>query len=103
MVLLPKEIEENLPPLYSTEDIATKDKIVKIKFFTPDSNWSWYVVEYDKEQKIFFGYVDGLYPEWGYFCKAEIENATGPLGLNIERDLHFKEQPFGKIKELQWV
>ena len=49
MVLLPKEIEEKLPPLYSTENIATKDKIVKIKFFTPDSNWSWYVVEYDKE------------------------------------------------------
>ena len=35
MVLLPKEIEEKLPPLYSTENIATKDKIVKIKFFTP--------------------------------------------------------------------
>jgi len=35
MVLLPKEIEEKLPLLYSTEDIATKDKIVKIKFFTP--------------------------------------------------------------------
>jgi hypothetical protein len=24
------------------------------------------------------------------------------LGLKIERDLHFKEKPFGKIKELQW-
>ena len=59
------------------------------------------MVEYDKEQKIFFGYVDSLYPEWGYFCRAEIENATGPLGLNIERDLHFKEQPFGNIKELK--
>jgi len=28
MVLLPKEIEEKLPPLYATEKIATKDKIV---------------------------------------------------------------------------
>ena len=45
MVLLTKEIENDLPKLYSTENIATKDKIVKIKFFTPDSNWSWYVVE----------------------------------------------------------
>ncbi|QNM91946.1 hypothetical protein [Aliarcobacter cryaerophilus] len=25
----------------------------------------------------------------------------GPLGLHIERDIHFKEQPFGQIKELQ--
>ena len=103
MVLLPKEIEEKLPPLYATEKIATKDKIVKIKFFTPDSSWSWYVVEYDKEEKIFFGYVKGHYPEWGYFCLAELQEATGPLGLHIERDLHFKEQPFGKIKELQWI
>jgi hypothetical protein len=46
MVLLPKEIEEKLPPLYSTENIPAKDKIVKIKFFSPDANWSWFVVEY---------------------------------------------------------
>ncbi|MCT7461341.1 DUF2958 domain-containing protein [Aliarcobacter cryaerophilus] len=25
----------------------------------------------------------------------------GPLGLHIERDIHFKEQPFGQIKEIQ--
>jgi hypothetical protein len=101
MTLLPKEIEEKLPPLYATEKIATKDKIVKIKFFTPNSSWTWHVVEYDKEDKIFFGYVDGLYPEWGYFSLVELEEVTGPLGLKIERDLHFKEKQFGKIKELQ--
>lgn len=63
MTLLPKEIEKKLTPLYTTEKIATKDKIVKIKFFTPDSSWSWYVVEYDKEEKIFFGFVKGHYEE----------------------------------------
>jgi hypothetical protein len=102
MVLLPKEIEENLPPLYSTENITTKDKIVKVKFFSPDSSWVWLVVEYSKEEKIFFGHVSSEFAEeWGYFCLAELQEATGPLGLHIERDLHFKEQPFGKIKELQ--
>ena len=73
----------------------------KIKFFTPDSNWSWYVVEYDKYEKIFFGFVNGHYPEWGYFSLEELEQTKGPLGLHIERDIHFKEQPFGQIKELQ--
>ena len=101
MTLLPKEIEETLPPLYATEKIATAEKIIKIKFFTPDSSWSWYVVEWDKEEKIFFGYIQGHYGELGYFSLEELEEVRGPLGLKIERDLHFKEQPFGNIKELQ--
>ena len=45
--------------------------------------------------------MKGHYPEWGYFCLAELQEATGPLGLDIERDLHFKEQPYGNIKELR--
>lgn len=101
MKLLTDEQAKNLPPLYATENIATKDKIAKIKFFTPDSSWSWYAVEYDKDEKIFFGYVNGHYPEWGYFSLEELEQTKGPLGLHIERDIHFKEQPFGQIKELQ--
>lgn len=101
MVLLPKKLEETLPPLYETENIATNDKIVKIKFFTPDNNWSWYIVEYDKEEKIFFGYVKGIYPEWGYFALQEIEKVRGPLGLKIERDLSFKPTKFKNIKEIQ--
>ncbi|PRM99509.1 DUF2958 domain-containing protein [Aliarcobacter cryaerophilus] len=101
MKLLSDEQAEKLPPLYATENIATKDKIVKIKFFTPDSNWTWYAVEYDKNEKIFFGFVNGHYPEWGYFSLEELEQIKGPLGLHIERDIHFKEQPFGQIKELQ--
>ena len=102
MTLLPKEIEEKLPPLYSTENIATNDKIVKVKFFSPDSSWIWLGVEFDKKKKLFFGYVKSLYlGEWGYFSLEELEEVKGPLGLHIERDLHFKEQKFGKIKELQ--
>lgn len=102
MTLLPKEIEEKLPPLYSTENIATKDKIVKVKFFSPDSSLIWLGVEFDKKKKLFFGYVKSLYlGEWGYFSLEELEEVKGPLGLDIERDLYFKEQPFGKIKELQ--
>ncbi|WP_026804112.1 DUF2958 domain-containing protein [Aliarcobacter lanthieri] len=101
MKLLSDEQVNKLPPLYATENIATKDKIVKIKFFTPDSNWTWYAVEYDKNEKIFFGYVNGHYPEWGYFSLQELEQIRGKLGLPIEIDKYFKEQPFGQIKELQ--
>jgi len=101
MTLLPKEIEKTLPPLYATEKIATGEKIIKIKFFTPDSSWSWYIVEWDKEEKIFFGYVNGHYGEWGYFSLKELEEVRGPLGLKIERDLHFEPTKFKDIQELK--
>jgi hypothetical protein len=57
MKLLNDELIKALPPLYSTEKI--KDPIVLCKFFTPDSSWSWYVLEFDKTNGIFFGYVCG--------------------------------------------
>lgn len=102
MELLPKELETQLPKLYATEDIKVENKTIYIKYFTPDSNWSWYVAEYDKESKIFFGFVDGLYPEWGYFSLIELKEVKGPLGLKIERDLNFKPTRFKNIKELLW-
>ena len=44
MKLLTKAIREKLPPLYSTEGQGS-DAIVQVKFFTPDSNWTWYATE----------------------------------------------------------
>ena len=35
--------------------------------------------------------------EWGYFVLSELESARGPLGLPIERDLHFKPSPFSQV------
>ena len=92
MGLLTKEIIELLPSLYSTEDIELEDKTVIVKFFTPDSNWTWYAVEFDGDD-LFFGYVEGLVGEWGYFSLSELESVRGLLGLPIERDLYFDPQP----------
>ena len=38
------------------------DPIVHTKFFTPDSNWTWYVTEGETEEDDFrfFGYVCGM-------------------------------------------
>lgn len=43
MQLLTEELRAQLPKLYSQENI--RDPIVHLKFFTPDSNWTWYVTE----------------------------------------------------------
>jgi hypothetical protein len=39
--LLPDELARTIPRLYATEN--EKDPIVHVKFFTPDSGWTWFV------------------------------------------------------------
>jgi hypothetical protein len=38
--LLDDELRQRLPKLYSQE--GNDDPIAQAKFFTPDSNWSWF-------------------------------------------------------------
>lgn len=92
MKLLTKAIEAALPPLY-TNDGKGEDAVAQVKFFTPDSNWTWYGSEYDPEEKTFFGVVVGFERELGYFSLVELETAVGPLGLKIERDMHWTPRP----------
>jgi hypothetical protein len=97
MKLLTAELRRTLPPLYSQE--KTDDPIVHLKFFTPDSSWTWLVTEgeQDGEDFRFFGYVIGQSDEWGYFVLSELEAARGPRGLPIERDLYFQPSPFSQV------
>ena len=66
------------------------DAVAQVKFFTPWTNWTWYATEYDPETRMFFGLVDGLEEELGYFSLDELESISGPFGLKIERDRHFQ-------------
>jgi hypothetical protein len=85
--LLNKHCRMKIPKLYSQEEKGPEAQAV-VKFFTPDGNWIWYATEFDGED-LFFGLVIGLETELGYFSLAELESVRGPLGLSIERDLHF--------------
>lgn len=97
MQLLPQELRTQLPKLYAQE--GTEDPTVHVKYFTPDSNWTWYVTEGQEEGSDFrfFGYVVGMEAEWGYFLLSELQSARGKLGLPIERDLYFAKQPISAI------
>ena len=96
MKLLTQELRKEFPKMYATEKVPVEDKRVIAKFFTPDSNWTWYAVEFDGEDT-FFGLVDGFEREWGYFSLSELQSVRGKLGLGVERDLYFG-QPL--IKEI---
>jgi hypothetical protein len=92
--LMPESIAKTIPPLYETQHDG--DPLVRLKWFTPDSSWTWYVTEYDPADRLCFGLVVGHEREFGYFSLTEIEQVRGPLGLRIERDLYFDPKPVSK-------
>ena len=98
MKLLTKELERKLPPLYSQENRAW-DAVALVKFFSPDSSWTWYATEYDPEQMLFFGLVHGHEWELGYFSLDELESVRGPWGLPIERDKWWTPCTLREIRE----
>lgn len=100
MELFPKELRNTVPLLYS-QDGKGMEAVAQVKFFTPDSNWTWYVTEAAEEDGDvrFFGLVKGFETELGYFMLSELQAARGPLGLPIERDLYFKPKPLSQLLE----
>ena len=96
MELLTEELRRSLPALYAQEEVA--DPVVHVKFFTPDTSWTWYATEGSPEGDdfLFFGYVVGQDREWGYFALSELSATRGPFGLAIERDLYFTPGPFSR-------
>ena len=97
MELLTKALEERFAKVGRQEALGEK-AVVIAKYFTPDSQWTWYATEYDPETREFFGLVDGFEAELGYFSLGELESSKGPLGLAIERDLHWKEKTVVEVQ-----
>lgn len=92
--LMPVDIRERMPELYSTEDVDIEDKILAVKFFSPYSNWTWYGVEFDGEDT-FFGYVEGFENEWGNFSLSELASArVNGMVPAVERDMSFRPIKF---------
>ena len=96
MKLMTKELEETLPALYETENIKTNNKILQVKFIAVNNRWEWYLVEYNKDTQIAFGYVKGFENEWGYFSLKEFEELNED-GLSIIRDKTFQPIEFMEL------
>ena len=104
MKLLTEELRKKLPPLYSQDGKGGK-AVAYLKFFTPDSGFSWWITEGspindENGREVdfqFFGLVDGHFKELGYFSLSELESVNGPMGLPIERDFYWKPKPLQEI------
>ncbi len=97
MKLLTKAIEKKLPAFYST-DGRGDSAVAVVKFFNPTGSWTWYATEYNPEERMFYGIVDGHELESGYFSLDELESFRGRFGLGIERDMYWTPLTIGEIK-----
>ena len=102
MKFMTKEIEKKIPALYETDGKGKEeDKICYVKFFHPMCNMTWYAVEFNPQEGLFFGWVqNGDYSEWGYFSLGEMQSLV-VRGLGMERDMYFDPKPMSEIAEYQ--
>jgi hypothetical protein len=76
----------------SGQDKETVDFKPVVKLFDPCGAGTWLITELDPEDDdLAFGLCDlGTgFPELGSVRISELESHKGPLGIGIERDLHF--------------
>lgn len=92
MKLLTKEIEKKLPKIGATEELPDDQKRVFVKFFNPTGAGTWYALEFNPDEGLFFGYANILEGELGYFSLEELQSFKGRFGLGIERDLHWDDK-----------
>lgn len=80
-----------LTKLVANHASGDHDKVPVLKLFCPWGAATWIFTEYDQENDILFGLCDlgmGM-PELGYVTLKELTDVRGPMGLKIERDMHF--------------
>ena len=95
------------------ESEESVDPTVWYKLFTPDAQFTWYLLEWEPvgqdgagrfEDVHFFCYVyNASAPECselGYVSLNELRALRGQLGLPVERDLWFTPTPLSEVKEM---
>jgi len=98
--LMTKEVGDAIPALYANENAANYDDVLAVaKLFSPFSNWTWFITEWDAETGTCFGLVQGFEEEMGYFDLAELAEATVFGGVPVvERDLYWQPKTIGEIR-----
>ncbi len=92
---------KGLPRFHGTLDAPFPERIVQMHFLR--ENGEWFAVEYDPEQRRFYGYIDvrpGT-PHWGFFSLDEVMDCWIP-SLSPEAELDLDWQP-KKAKEVSSI
>ncbi len=96
--LLTDKAKTSLPKFRAQE--FSKDPIVYAVFFYPGSGWTWFVTEGESvdDDFLFFGFVIGFEPEWGYFALSELEEVNID-GVKVERVAEFTPTPISQLQK----
>lgn len=111
MKLFTKGIIDALAKQGDTRNMSAEDITVVAKFFNPVGAGSWYIYDYyrvedggevreDGTPEIFTAFAnlnDPMCAECGDVSLAELEALRLPMGLGIERDIHFKPMPLQEV------
>ena len=99
-----------IPPLYSSEDVPTQEKVIHAHFFV--GGCDWWISEFDPKDGIFFGFCNLNDPqdaEWGYADfeelkqvrvqqKIKIGGAVMAFPVEVEFDRHWTPKMFKEIR-----
>lgn len=116
MKLLTKAIEKKLAKHpYNSQDGKGGDAVILVKFFSPRSNWTWYVLEvteydtdnnWNKVPEILYGIVSWFEIEYWNFSLSELQEMADIW--KVERDMYFENVKVKDVPELkhlveQWI
>lgn len=98
--LITSDMLEHTPKLYAQDHVPFADKMVYGAFIIPfKSDWTWYMTEYDSEQKLAFGLVLGHEAEWGYFSIEELQSLGAQRLLLVDFPKTFRELKNTELKK----
>jgi hypothetical protein len=95
-----KQLSE-LPALYATDSTPVVDKTIVMHFFM--GSCDWWIVEYDPEDRLFFGFAclgDPQCAEWGYISLDGLVQAQGRYGAQVDREVYWKPRTVSEIPEM---
>lgn len=103
--MLNEPTEEELskvPGLCKTDGIPLSEKNVYFHFFCGNSDW--WILEYDHNDRLFFGIAKIFVHELGYISFDEMKEAKAFGVMEVERDTDFKVKKVKDIEELkEWL
>ncbi|QFQ29697.2 DUF2958 domain-containing protein [Janibacter melonis] len=90
-----------VPPLYATENLPERERLVWIRYFcAPD--FEWLVLEYEPSTGVAFGLADLGHPELGYFSLRELADLVAlprpGYPVIVERDLSWEPKPLSEAR-----
>jgi len=95
-----KEKLNEIPTLYETDHISTKEKIIHLHFFFGASDW--FIAEFDNRET-FFGFVilngDFENAEWGYISFSEIKSINF-YGMQVDNDIHWDVRKASEVEKI---